>query len=52
MIPETGSMGKGTLERLALPLIVILVALAAFGLGRLSALKSQEGQLIIHQNQP
>ena len=36
------------LEILLLPAIVVLVALGAFGLGRLSALQAQQDKLIIH----
>ncbi len=52
MIPNRGSYGKWGLhiwlDRLAVPLIVALVGVAAFGLGRLSAADSQKGTLIIH----
>lgn len=39
---------KAILASLALPLIVALVAIAAYGLGRLSALEEGKDRLIIH----
>ncbi|MBC7836924.1 hypothetical protein H7X87_04080 [Acetobacteraceae bacterium] len=36
-------------QRLLLPAIIVLVAVASFGLGRLSALKEIKGELVIHQ---
>jgi hypothetical protein len=37
------------LEALAIPLIVVLVGLAAFGLGRLSKDDTQKSTLVVHQ---
>ena len=39
---------KVLLELLLLPVIIALVAIAAFGLGRLSALQASQDKLIIH----
>jgi hypothetical protein len=46
-----GGNGKILMEKLLIPTIIILVALAAFGLGRLSVLVEEEGELIIHEPQ-
>lgn len=43
MIPKEALLGK--LEPLWVPLIIVLVALGAFGLGRLSAEAGEKGQL-------
>ncbi|MBI2004743.1 hypothetical protein HYS79_01105 [Patescibacteria group bacterium] len=40
---------KSFLDRLIVPAIVVLVGLAAFGLGRLSALTEQKVGIIVHQ---
>jgi hypothetical protein len=40
--------GKPLLSLLLMPSLVVLVALAAFGLGRLSALKEGRSLLMIH----
>jgi hypothetical protein len=37
------------LADLFIPAIIVLVAIGAFGLGRLSALQNQQDKLIIHQ---
>lgn len=50
MIADIGKIGKGLLDKLLIPAIIILVAIAAFGLGRLSALHEQQGSLVIHQS--
>ncbi len=42
---------KPFLDRLIVPTIVVLVGLAAFGLGRLSALTEQKGGITVHQPQ-
>ena len=42
--------GKRLLDLLLIPAIVILVGVAAFGLGRLSALEEQKTGLIIHNS--
>ena len=39
---------KTILEALFLPAIIVLVAVGAFGLGRLSALQAQQDNLVIH----
>ncbi len=49
MIPELGVRGNRWLEVGLLPAIIILIAIAAFGLGRLSALQASQDKLIIHQ---
>ena len=49
MIPKKLLAGKGVLERLWLPAVVVLVGLTAFGLGRLSALQEGKEGLRIHQ---
>lgn len=36
------------IDFLLIPAIVVLVGVAAFGLGRLSVLKEQQGTLVIH----
>lgn len=46
MIPDIWLRGK--LEAVFLPLVIVLVAGAAFGLGRLSALQEAHAGLIIH----
>jgi hypothetical protein len=52
MIPNGAPYGKPSLytllDRLAVSIVVILVGVAAFGIGRLSATDSQKGTLIIH----
>lgn len=40
--------GKGLLDLLLIPAIVVLVGVAAFGLGRLSVLKESAGSLVIY----
>ena len=40
--------GRIELQTLLIPAIVIVVGVAAFGLGRLSALKEGESGLVIH----
>jgi hypothetical protein len=40
---------KAILEALLIPAIIVLVAIGAFGLGRLSALQTQQDRLVIHQ---
>ncbi|TSC69342.1 MAG: hypothetical protein G01um101456_247 [Parcubacteria group bacterium Gr01-1014_56] len=40
--------GKRFVDLLLIPAIVILVGVAAFGLGRLSVLKEAKGSLVIH----
>lgn len=40
--------GKHLIDFLLIPAIVILVGVAAFGLGRLSALKEATAGLVIH----
>jgi hypothetical protein len=50
MIPNIPPKGNIRLDMLAIPLIVVLVGLAAFGLGRLSAnTGAPKSALIIHQ---
>jgi hypothetical protein len=50
MIPNIAAKGNTRLEVLAIPLIIVLVGLAAFGLGRLSAQQdSPKSTLIVHQ---
>jgi hypothetical protein len=49
MVPKNPYLSKGLLERLWLPLLVILVGVAAFGLGRLSAGEQGGGGLRIYQ---
>lgn len=49
MIPNIWRRRKILLEAVIVPAIIVLVALAAFGLGRLSVLQSQQDKLIIHQ---
>ena len=49
MIPERANKGNNLRLALILAAIIILVAIAAFGLGRLSAQNPQEGSLVIHQ---
>lgn len=39
---------KNLLEALLVPAIILLVAVGAFGLGRLSVLQTQQDKLIIH----
>lgn len=41
--------GKQLLERLFVPALVALVGVAAFGLGRLSALSEIESGFVIHE---
>jgi hypothetical protein len=57
MIPGLGAKGNQSdrivragqwLEIALLPVIVVFIAVAAFGLGRLSALENQHGHLLIH----
>jgi hypothetical protein len=52
MLPKNVKAGKtrgnARVEALAIPLIVVLVGLAAFGLGRLSSSHAGESKLIIH----
>ncbi len=48
MIAGSGTAGKGVVEALLVPAIVVLVGVAAFGLGRLSALEEQKTGLTIH----
>ena len=40
---------KAILEPLFVPAIIVLVAIGAFGRGRLSALESRQDRLIIHE---
>ncbi|MDO8548265.1 MAG: hypothetical protein Q7R71_01175 [bacterium] len=49
MIPNIGLRGNRWLKEALVPAIVVLVAIGAFGLGRLSVLQAQEDKLIIHQ---
>ncbi len=48
MIADNAKRGKVWFDRLLIPLIIILVGISAFGLGRLSALQEREGELVIH----
>ncbi|HYF12972.1 MAG TPA: hypothetical protein VD928_01580 [Candidatus Paceibacterota bacterium] len=48
MISGKSPKGKITLDTLIVPAIIILVAIASFGLGRLSALKEGKSGLVIH----
>ena len=48
MIPELGIRGNRWLEIGLLPAIIVLIAIAGFGLGRLSALQGSQDKLIIH----
>jgi hypothetical protein len=48
IVPAMEEKGKHFVNRLLVPVIIVLVALAAFGLGRLSVLMDQKGELIIH----
>lgn len=47
MIAEIIHAGKGLIPKLMVPAIIVLVCLASFGLGRLSALKEGERGLVI-----
>jgi hypothetical protein len=40
--------GKGLLPKLFIPAVIVLVGVAAFGLGRLSGLKAGDKGLIIY----
>lgn len=52
MIADKAKIGKFALGRyldaLLVPAIVIVVGVAAFGLGRLSALEEHKGGLVVH----
>ncbi|MDZ4226012.1 MAG: hypothetical protein U1C66_00805 [Patescibacteria group bacterium] len=48
MIPDIMAWGKQMAPKLIVPGLVVLVALASFGLGRLSALKAGERGLVIY----
>ncbi|HVU80106.1 MAG TPA: hypothetical protein VHD37_01955 [Candidatus Paceibacterota bacterium] len=48
MIPDMLKQGKRLLDFLLIPAIVILVGVACFGLGRLSALKEARSGIVIH----
>lgn len=48
MIAGNLNKGKGLLDRLLIPLIIILVGVCAFGLGRLSALQEDANGLVIY----
>ena len=48
MIANVVDKGKILLPKLIVPAIVVLVGVAAFGLGRLSALKEEQGGLVIY----
>ena len=51
MLAENAKNGKNllaSLNKLVVPLIIILVGVGAFGLGRLSALQENGGGLVIH----
>jgi hypothetical protein len=48
MVADLRKRGKRWLDFLVIPAIVILVGVAAFGLGRLSALKEQKTGLVVH----
>jgi hypothetical protein len=48
MLAKYAKKGKRVLDFLLLPLIIILVAIGAFGLGRLSVLEAQKPHLVIH----
>ena len=50
MIPGLSEKHKRLLDETLIPLIVILVAVIAFGLGRLSALEAEKTGLIIHES--
>lgn len=41
--------GNSLRKTIFIPVVIVLVALTAFGLGRLSALEGQKGELGIHQ---
>jgi hypothetical protein len=43
--------GKSFLERMLIPIIIVLVALASFGLGRLSVLVEEKESLIINSEE-
>lgn len=52
MVPKKPLFGKISLNMLALPAIVALVGLSAFGLGRLSALEGQkqlQNEVLVYQ---
>lgn len=42
--------GKQFVDLILIPAIIILVGVAAFGFGRLSALKDSKGGLVIHSS--
>ncbi|MDE1924795.1 MAG: hypothetical protein KGH79_01265 [Patescibacteria group bacterium] len=48
MIAKHGQKGKRIFDILLLPFIIILVAVGAFGLGRLSVLQAQKSHLIVY----
>jgi hypothetical protein len=48
MIADILRLGKGLLPKLLIPAVIVLVGVAAFGLGRLSGLKAGDRGLIIH----
>lgn len=52
MIADILRWGKRLIPRCIVPVIIILVGLAAFGLGRLSGLKAGEKGLIITTTPP
>lgn len=48
MITDIALWGKRVAPKLIVPAIILLVALASFGLGRLSALKEGDRGLVIY----
>jgi hypothetical protein len=48
MIADKLKNGKSILDTLLIPLIIVLVGVGAFGLGRLSALQEKQAGLVIH----
>lgn len=49
MISNIWLRRKAILQEALIPAIIVLVAVGAFGLGRLSALEAQQDTLVIHQ---
>jgi len=48
MIADILRLGKVWMPKLIIPAVIVLVGVAAFGLGRLSGLKAGDRGLIIH----
>jgi hypothetical protein len=49
IIPETSKKGNIGLKTLILVGLVVLIGVASFGLGRLSALEERDAGLVIHE---